>query len=232
MSDISASSSRTVRLNVGGQRFETTVQTLRRLPDTMLGRMFSDDWRPPGDADTFIDRDGRLFHHILNFLRDDHTAALPEDADQLRQLLREAEYYQLCELSEWCRMRLALPMRPIKNGEVVRWRPDSVDTYWRTFALSLIQDGVELGFLFDRVGRKYNDKQTVATCIGCLTRFGLDTITVFDFKIRFEEWEPLKHHMQHMRGIVVELVGQTCCVVQWGNGKRLHIPCTALVPAD
>lgn len=49
-----------------------------------------------------------------------------------------------------------------------------------------LQDGVELGFLFERVGRKYNDKQTVATCFACLSRFVLDQITVFDYKLRFE----------------------------------------------
>lgn len=91
MTASSGSSSGTVRLNIGGRRFETTLQTLRRVPDSMLGRMFSDDWRPAGDVETFIDRDGRHFHHILNYLRDGHTAALPEEFEQLRQLLREAE---------------------------------------------------------------------------------------------------------------------------------------------
>lgn len=58
----------------------------------MLARMFSPDW-PRADP-AFIDRDGRHFHVVLNFLRDGGGAALPslEEAPlAFRELLKEAE---------------------------------------------------------------------------------------------------------------------------------------------
>eukprot|EP00913_Durusdinium_trenchii_P004382 g4061.t1 len=61
-----------VHLNIGGQRLTTTLATLRAEPDSMLGLMFSGKHPVLRDADGcyFIDRDGRQFHHILNYLRD------------------------------------------------------------------------------------------------------------------------------------------------------------------
>uniref|UniRef100_A0A452GNI4 Potassium channel tetramerisation-type BTB domain-containing protein n=1 Tax=Gopherus agassizii TaxID=38772 RepID=A0A452GNI4_9SAUR len=60
-----------VTLNVGGTFYSTTLETLTRFPDSMLGAMF----RGPRPARTdrrghyFIDRDGKAFRHVLNFLR-------------------------------------------------------------------------------------------------------------------------------------------------------------------
>ena len=61
-----------VKLNVGGSRFETTLSTLTRHPDSMLAVMFSGRHEVPQDDDgyVFIDRDGAHFRTILNFLRD------------------------------------------------------------------------------------------------------------------------------------------------------------------
>ncbi|CAE8618729.1 unnamed protein product, partial [Polarella glacialis] len=61
-----------VHLNVGGQRLMTTLGTLRSDPESMLGRMFSGEQPVLRDVDGcfVIDRDGRHFHYILNYLRD------------------------------------------------------------------------------------------------------------------------------------------------------------------
>ncbi len=87
-----------VRLNVGGLRFQTTVWTLRRVADTMLERMFSEDWAAhgctndeEGAPEKFIDRDGRHFHVVLNFLRDGPSVVLPDDTTALKEIAREAE---------------------------------------------------------------------------------------------------------------------------------------------
>lgn len=39
-----------VDLNVGGIRYSTTISTLTREPDSMLGRMFSPSWNEPYSA--------------------------------------------------------------------------------------------------------------------------------------------------------------------------------------
>jgi hypothetical protein len=55
-----------IRLDVGGYKFSTTPDTVSREPDSHLAKLIAGF---KGDGELFIDRDGRLFHHILNFLR-------------------------------------------------------------------------------------------------------------------------------------------------------------------
>ncbi|KAL7525605.1 hypothetical protein ACHAXR_001076 [Thalassiosira sp. AJA248-18] len=59
----------TVKFNVGGKHFEVSRALIDAYSDTMLGRLVSDTWNEdPGKA-VFIDRDGDIFAHILNYLR-------------------------------------------------------------------------------------------------------------------------------------------------------------------
>ena len=88
--------SSTVKLNVGGQHFTTTVQTLTKDPNSMLAAMFSGrfDMKPSEDGSFFIDRDGTHFRFILNFLRTGKLT-LPEGATFTKELEEEAEFYQI-----------------------------------------------------------------------------------------------------------------------------------------
>mmetsp|Transcript_20277 Transcript_20277/g.47398 ORF Transcript_20277/g.47398 Transcript_20277/m.47398 type:complete len:265 (-) Transcript_20277:44-838(-) len=86
-----------VQLNVGGQIFATTRDTLLSEP-SLLSAMFSPD-RPwlPGRTDeegtVFIDRDPRYFAPILNFLR---TRQLVLDSGVgIEGVQAEAEYFQV-----------------------------------------------------------------------------------------------------------------------------------------
>ncbi|XP_068309968.1 FH protein interacting protein FIP2-like [Pyrus communis] len=92
-------SSSLVHLNVGGNKFSTTVGTLtQRQPDSMLAAMFSvrHTLRQDKEGYVFIDRDGKHFRHILNWLRDGEIPKL--EASQYAELVKEAKYYQLLGL--------------------------------------------------------------------------------------------------------------------------------------
>ena len=88
-----------IKLDIGGQIHTTSIQTLRRDPDSMLAAMFSGrhELSKEADGSYFIDRDGTFFRYILNFLRDGSLDAgtLPNNVPALREILREAKYYQL-----------------------------------------------------------------------------------------------------------------------------------------
>ena len=88
--------SSTVKLDVGGQHFTTTVQTLTKDPNSMLAAMFSGKFerKPSEDGSFFIDRDGTHFRFILNFLRTGKLT-LPEGATFIKELEEEAEFYQI-----------------------------------------------------------------------------------------------------------------------------------------
>ncbi|XP_068339193.1 FH protein interacting protein FIP2-like [Pyrus communis] len=90
-----------VHLNVGGRKFSTTVGTLtQREPDSMLAAMFSGrhTLRQDKKGYVFIDRDGKLFRHVLNWLRDGDIPKL--EVTQYAELLKEAKYYQLVGLTD------------------------------------------------------------------------------------------------------------------------------------
>ncbi len=58
-----------VTLNVGGKHYTTYRNTLTKYPQTLLGRMFSDDQKLRHDKIPFFDRSDILFDAILNFYR-------------------------------------------------------------------------------------------------------------------------------------------------------------------
>ena len=88
--------SSTVKLNVGGQHFTTSVQTLTKDPNSMLAAMFSGrfDMKPSEDGSFFIDRDGTHFRFILNFLRTGKLT-LPKGGTFTEELEEEVEFYQI-----------------------------------------------------------------------------------------------------------------------------------------
>lgn len=62
-----------VQLNVGGHLYTTSLGTLRKCPNSKLAELFSGQPKLPTDAEGryFIDRDGRQFGAVLEFLRSD-----------------------------------------------------------------------------------------------------------------------------------------------------------------
>ncbi|CAH8666667.1 unnamed protein product [Schistosoma bovis] len=82
-----------VKLNVGGCLFYTTIGTLLR-GGTMLTAMFSGRMEVKTDDDgwVLIDRSGKHFGTILNYIRDG-SAPLPENRKELEELAMEAKYF-------------------------------------------------------------------------------------------------------------------------------------------
>lgn len=86
-----------IYLSVGGVKYETSKDTLCSDKDSMLSAMFSGRHSLICNSKGyyFLDRDGKLFRYILNYLRNKEIS-IPRDNSQLiEDLLREAEYFQL-----------------------------------------------------------------------------------------------------------------------------------------
>ncbi|CAM4790217.1 unnamed protein product [Rotaria magnacalcarata] len=88
-----------VILDVGGEKFITCVETLTREKNTFFTALFSSQWqleKDPNDGSIFIDRDGKLFNHILAYLRTNKISKDILNNDSLREfLVTEAEYFHL-----------------------------------------------------------------------------------------------------------------------------------------
>ncbi|KRZ17289.1 BTB/POZ domain-containing adapter for CUL3-mediated RhoA degradation protein 3 [Trichinella zimbabwensis] len=94
--------SRYVKLNVGGCLYYTTIGTLTK-EESMLRLMFSGkvDVLTDEDGWILIDRSGKYFDDVLNFLRDGKVA-LPACKIYVQQLLIEASHYSLNGLMRFC----------------------------------------------------------------------------------------------------------------------------------
>lgn len=135
--EMSPIKSRVITINVGGVLYTTYVATLTRFPDSMIATMFSGKHTMCCDdkGNYFIDRDGELFRHILNFLRN------PEEfepqklcADLFRNLQSEARYYgllghmfpyksRICPVSVGSikRQNLIYSEKKVDNSHWVQW---------------------------------------------------------------------------------------------------------------
>ncbi|XP_061153814.1 uncharacterized protein LOC133167208 isoform X1 [Syngnathus typhle] len=91
-----------VHVDVGGHTYTSSLETLRKYPDSRIGRLF--DGSEPIVLDGlrqnyFIDRDGAMFRYILNFLRTSKLL-LPDDFNEYALLYEEASFFQLAPLQE------------------------------------------------------------------------------------------------------------------------------------
>jgi hypothetical protein len=88
-----------VELNIGGCRFETSVQTLRRVPHIFFDAYFSGRYAQDvcHDGSIFVDRGGEHFGHILEFMRDGVVsvaeACAHPSVSLLRAVKREFGFY-------------------------------------------------------------------------------------------------------------------------------------------
>ena len=122
-----------VTLEVGGEKFRTELSTLTKCKESLFPdlvkalerRQESDrDGRQKRDPHIFIDRDGRHFRFILNYLRQGEQvmrgAALKKaDKDDLKDILFEVRYYRLTDLERLVERKMVALQRPIDFKQLV-----------------------------------------------------------------------------------------------------------------
>ena len=110
MSEVYKIEENKIKLDIGGQQFTTSLLTLTKDASSMLAAMFSGRHRLKVETDGsyFIDRDGTHFRYVLNYLRDGciKEGTMPNSPTLWRELLNEAEYYQLSGLVDFLKSLL------------------------------------------------------------------------------------------------------------------------------
>ncbi|XP_014768024.1 BTB/POZ domain-containing protein kctd15 [Octopus bimaculoides] len=89
-----------VHIDVGGVIYTSSLEILTRFPESKLARMFNGSIPIVLDSlkqHYFIDRDGKMFRHILNYLRS-AKLILPDNFNEIEQLWEEAKYYDLTSM--------------------------------------------------------------------------------------------------------------------------------------
>lgn len=94
--------SKYVKLNVGGSLHYTTVQTLSK-EESLLRSICNGETDVMIDSEGWVvlDRCGRHFGIVLNFLRDG-SVPLPDDHRELDEILKDAQYYRVQGLVQHC----------------------------------------------------------------------------------------------------------------------------------
>merc|ERR1719228_2325506 len=107
-----------IKLNVGGQQFSTSLDTLRSVPDTYFSACFSGNYsmKKGEDGTYFIDRDPEVFGTILNYLRTRKVILPTSDEEFIAKLLCEADFYMLAELESMLRPK-PIP-KPTYDSEI------------------------------------------------------------------------------------------------------------------
>lgn len=108
-----------IDINVGGNVYTTSLASLTRFPDSMLGVMFSGRRSVAKDTrgNFFIDRDGPMFRYVLNFLRSSKLN-LPDNFQEFDQLTEEADFYQIPRLIDALK-KIKLKRNVVRN-QVIR----------------------------------------------------------------------------------------------------------------
>ncbi|KAG2453826.1 hypothetical protein HYH02_002033 [Chlamydomonas schloesseri] len=99
-----------VSFNVGGQHFTTLRETLLKEANSrlaLIARGAIPSAKDPATGAFVLDRDGKHFALILNWLRDGWVL-LPRNAEERRELLQEIRYYQLSGFEGWLRTQEVL----------------------------------------------------------------------------------------------------------------------------
>ncbi|XP_060520379.1 BTB/POZ domain-containing protein Tiwaz [Cylas formicarius] len=86
-----------VHIDVGGTIYTSSLETLTKFPESRLAKLFNGSIPIVLDSlkqHYFIDRDGGMFRHILNFMRNSKLL-IPENFQDLDLLLEEARYFDI-----------------------------------------------------------------------------------------------------------------------------------------
>ncbi|CAH1787265.1 unnamed protein product [Owenia fusiformis] len=139
-----------ISLNVGGFIYCTTLACMRKYPNSTLGRMFmSQPYVIMDNSDNyFLDRDGKLFRYVLNYIRDGELN-LPENFDEFDQLEKEVSYYKILPL-----MR---DIKKVREAHELLGQPKNIETSKYGCIIEIIESGndvlLEFGYSEDSLYR-------------------------------------------------------------------------------
>lgn len=213
---IKGAPSQYVKLNVGGSLHYTTIGTLTKL-DSMLRAMFSGRMEVLTDSEGWIliDRCGKHFATILNFLRDG-SVSLPDSQRELVELQAEAKYYLIQELIDAC------------ENSLNRWKePASAEPICR---VPLITSSREENLLINATS-----KPIVKLLINRHNNKYSYTSTSDDNLLKnLELFDKLSLRFSGRVLFIKDVIGsnEICCWSFYGHGKKVaEVCCTSIVYA-
>ncbi|KAK2833018.1 hypothetical protein Q5P01_016907 [Channa striata] len=205
------SSSKYVKLSVGGALYYTTIETLTK-QDTMLKAMFSGRMEVLTDSEgwVLIDRCGKHFGTILNYLRDG-AVPLPDSRQETEELLAEAKYYLIQGLADTCAAALQKKetYEPLCKVPVMT----SSEEEQKLIATS---NKPTVKLLYNRSNNKYS-----------LTSYSDDNMLK-----NIELFDKLSLRFNSRVHFIKDVIGdEICCWSFYGQGRKIaEVRCTSTLP--
>lgn len=200
-----------VTVDVGGEKFKTELRTLARYPDSLFPEVVrvAEEHRPPNKPRCdyiFIDRDGKHFRLVLNFLRQGEEVlrgTYLRNADQhlLHEILCEAKYYKLSALELLVQRQMITLERPQNfsqlkdSGYFAPIRGGSGIKYVTTQDILLKQKNLT-GVIFEQVHFKHG-----TSFEGSILTKAVFRRCVFEAAINFSHADLYKATFDHCDGI-------------------------------
>lgn len=223
MSQSHIANQRYVKLNVGGRLFSTSLDTLTK-QDNMLRAMFSGRLDVSTDADGYIliDRCGRHFEFLLNYLRDDDPMyvqiALQDKCElELFEILKEAKFYCMQPLVAMIEQKIMLSKA--QSASEPYFGPSVVSMITSKNDLNKILNSTDkpcIRLLINRHNNKYSYTNTSDDNL-------LKNIELFErMSIKF------KNRIMFIKDTTSN--EEICCWYFHGSGKKLaEVCCTSIV---
>ncbi|XP_033833489.1 BTB/POZ domain-containing adapter for CUL3-mediated RhoA degradation protein 2-like [Periophthalmus magnuspinnatus] len=199
-----------VRLNVGGALFLCPLRVLTRR-ESRLRDMFRGKTEVMIDREgwVLIDRSGRHFGSILNFLRDG-SLVLPKSRVQVQEILNEAKYYGLQGLVLHCQSTLQKGSQelPLCVIPVVTSRKEE-DSVIRASTKPVVK------LVYNRSNNKYSYTSSSDDNL-------LKNIELFErLSLKFSS------RVQFIKNVIGD---EICCWSFYGQGRKLNeVCCTSIV---
>ncbi|KAB0394466.1 hypothetical protein E2I00_014487, partial [Balaenoptera physalus] len=219
-------SSKYVKLNVGGALYYTTMQTLTK-QDTMLKAMFSGRMEVLTDSEGWIliDRCGKHFGTILNYLRDG-AVPLPESRREIEELLAEAKYYLVQGLVEECQAALQVGITLSPRHVLFQQNKDTYEPFCKVPVITSSKEEQKLiatsnkpavKLLYNRSNNKYSYTSNSDDNM-------LKNIELFDkLSLRFNG------RVLFIKDVIGD---EICCWSFYGQGRKIaEVCCTSIVYA-
>lgn len=118
-----------VHIDVGGTIYTSSLETLTKYPDSRLAKLFNGTIPIVLDSlkqHYFIDRDGGMFRHILNFMRNSKLL-IPDNFADIDLLLEEARYFEIGR-----KLNIEFPF--IIENQFIYWVSSLLQRWWSSWS--------------------------------------------------------------------------------------------------
>lgn len=202
-----------MKLDIGGQIFETRMSTLERAIKltTIIRNEKKSSETSVSSEPIFIDRDPVYFPHVLKYLREGKVKLTLSTVD-IERIREDAEFYGVESLAELMRAEESL-RAPFFAGEQVVWRDPNIRRLCSDIGIHFDGSTEKLPLCLNAF--REIDGMYEHNCPWCrVSREVVENNCIFDY--------PYQH--THCAGTVIKAYGDSCCYdVLFGSCPVFHV---------